>query len=479
MNCWENKEKSYGSRARMLLRGPKGRDGEKGADGLPGSDGYSPAVDIESIENGTRVTITDANGSKSFDVMDANDEINVRQNKIDNISVSDIADSVRQSVIFSFWAQDDCDSREIIKVGVETTAEIAEGTSTTVRFALYSLTDNGDGTGILTLEKVLGDAEAADGEAMLTIDGGYVTDSAKPVLVACAESAIIPFLSSSGTSIGGLPYFDDADYFGNSEGAQIVCGTDQHTLQYPGYYVEYKAATSISVEDFANEITATVETLETRADDMDDKTDTIAEELAQLRADFEYVEISVTSFSVSPSVAEAGIYYQNPVVSWRLNKAPATLTLSYGDTTVELEAAASGQYTVAGGFNATTTFTLTATDERSVTKTKTATMNFYTAIYYGMAALPEAVNATFVQSLPNKVLSNQKNRSFTVSGGEGLYFWYVYQTYYGKSRFNIGGFDYELEPTTLLLLANGRMQNHYVYRSENPIPDTVSITVKD
>lgn len=38
-------------------------------DGQPGKDGISPSVQTQSIENGTRVTVTDADGAKSFDVM--------------------------------------------------------------------------------------------------------------------------------------------------------------------------------------------------------------------------------------------------------------------------------------------------------------------------------------------------------------------------------------------------------------------------
>ena len=41
--------------------------------GPPGADGFSPTVSTESIENGTRVTITDKDGPKSFDVMNGKD----------------------------------------------------------------------------------------------------------------------------------------------------------------------------------------------------------------------------------------------------------------------------------------------------------------------------------------------------------------------------------------------------------------------
>ena len=42
----------------------------KGEDGKDGQDGFSPIVDVEEIEGGHRVTITDAVGDHVFDVMD-------------------------------------------------------------------------------------------------------------------------------------------------------------------------------------------------------------------------------------------------------------------------------------------------------------------------------------------------------------------------------------------------------------------------
>lgn len=53
-----------------LPSGPAGKDGEDGAPGLPGQDGFSPTVQTEPIEGGTKVTITDATGPKEFEVMD-------------------------------------------------------------------------------------------------------------------------------------------------------------------------------------------------------------------------------------------------------------------------------------------------------------------------------------------------------------------------------------------------------------------------
>lgn len=50
--------------------GKDGKDGKNGLNGLNGTDGFSPKVLVEEIEGGHKITITDKDGEKSFDVMD-------------------------------------------------------------------------------------------------------------------------------------------------------------------------------------------------------------------------------------------------------------------------------------------------------------------------------------------------------------------------------------------------------------------------
>lgn len=50
--------------------GPQGETGEQGPQGATGADGFSPSITVTDITGGHRVTVTDAGGAKSFDVMD-------------------------------------------------------------------------------------------------------------------------------------------------------------------------------------------------------------------------------------------------------------------------------------------------------------------------------------------------------------------------------------------------------------------------
>lgn len=59
-----------GPEGRQGVQGEPGSDGQAGKDGDPGQDGFSPTVTVTDITGGHRVTITDATGAKSIDVMD-------------------------------------------------------------------------------------------------------------------------------------------------------------------------------------------------------------------------------------------------------------------------------------------------------------------------------------------------------------------------------------------------------------------------
>lgn len=55
--------------------GKDGVDGQDGKDGEDGTDGVSPIITVDDIDGGHRVTITDADGTKTFDVMDGKSKI--------------------------------------------------------------------------------------------------------------------------------------------------------------------------------------------------------------------------------------------------------------------------------------------------------------------------------------------------------------------------------------------------------------------
>lgn len=62
-----------GTQGATGLQGPKGETGAAGPAGKNGADGVSPTVTTQAISGGTRVTITDKTGAKTFDVLNGKD----------------------------------------------------------------------------------------------------------------------------------------------------------------------------------------------------------------------------------------------------------------------------------------------------------------------------------------------------------------------------------------------------------------------
>lgn len=76
-----------GSQTVKILNGTNGQDGTNGTNGI---DGVSPTVSTAAITDGTRVTITDKDGAKSFDVMNGDDGTNGTDGVSPTVTVTDI-----------------------------------------------------------------------------------------------------------------------------------------------------------------------------------------------------------------------------------------------------------------------------------------------------------------------------------------------------------------------------------------------------
>ena len=199
-------------------------------------------------------------------------------------------------------------------------------------------------------------------------------------------------------------------------------------------------------------------------------------ELEKDIADLKYKPIEITAFAHDLPTQELGAVVRTVTLAWALSKAAVSLTLDGAAVDPALT-----EKTLTGlEIAKTRSFTLVATDEREATVSKTTSLSFYNGIYYGAAAAPAAIDSAFVLGLGNKVLTGQKNRTVKITGGEGLYAWYAYPKWLGKSLFNIGGFDYEWDLETISFKNSlGYTEEYYVYRSGQYAPASLSVTVKD
>lgn len=207
-------------------------------------------------------------------------------------------------------------------------------------------------------------------------------------------------------------------------------------------------------------------------DDVADRLETLEDQMADLL----YTAIAISSFGHNAGTKEMGDTLTGVTLTWATNKAPTALTLD-GEA---LDVALTSKALTGLSITANKTWTLKATDEREAEATKTTTVSFQNGIYYGAKAVPETIDSAFIMGLGKKELSGTKNRSVSVTGGDGLYFWYAYPKRLGTSLFNIGGFDYEYELETVSFTNSfGYTEDYYVYRSGQYAPASLSVTVKN
>lgn len=194
--------------------------------------------------------------------------------------------------------------------------------------------------------------------------------------------------------------------------------------------------------------------------------------------DLIYEEITITSFSASPSIAEIGSTVSSVVLSWSVNKTPKALTLD-GSTI----GANNSSKTVTGTFTTNKSWKLKATDERGATAEKTASLSFLNGIYYGVSDEPNTYDSAFlldgIDRGLKKTLRNSKLTSFSESAGGDEYIYYCLPKRMGTCSFKVGGFDggFTLVDTIAFTNAFGYSEDYFIYRSDNTGLGQTSVTV--
>ena len=130
------------------------------------------------------------------------------------------------------------------------------------------------------------------------------------------------------------------------------------------------------------------------------------------------------------------------------------------------------------GVTATTTYTLIATSNNGIQKSKTATITFANGIYYGKSTT-STYNSTLISGL-TKQLSNSKNRTITVNAGTGEYIFYCVPSRLGACNFNVGGFDGGFSKVATINFTNSDnyAENYDIYKSDNANLGNTNVTIK-
>lgn len=180
--------------------------------------------------------------------------------------------------------------------------------------------------------------------------------------------------------------------------------------------------------------------------------------------DLAYTPIAINSFSNSVNTAEMGSTVTDVTLSWTLNKEPVSQKLD----SETLDAALRTKQFTDQEIKTDKSWTLSATDERSKTVTKTTKITFLNGVYWGVAESRDAFDSAFILSL-SKALQATRSKTFTVDSEAGKHIYYAIPSRYGTPNFNVGGFDGGFEKAAMVEFTNasGYMENYDVYKSTN------------
>lgn len=191
-------------------------------------------------------------------------------------------------------------------------------------------------------------------------------------------------------------------------------------------------------------------------------------------ADILYEPITIKSFTNNVNTKEIGSYVKSIALNWSFNKTPKTVKLDGEGMLPEF----TGYSKTGLNITTNTTFTLEATDERDAVATKTTSISFLNGVYYGVSAVPAALDSAFVLTLTKELRSNKKP-SFSVNAGAGQYIYYCVPKRFGTCVFTVGGFTggFSLAGTISFKNASGYTEDYYIYRSDNANLGSTSVTV--
>lgn len=180
--------------------------------------------------------------------------------------------------------------------------------------------------------------------------------------------------------------------------------------------------------------------------------------------DLNYKPIAINSFANNRNTVEMGSTIADVTLNWSYSKTPKSAKLDNETLDVSLTSKAlTGQ-----SITTNKTWTLSATDERDKTVTKTTAITFVNGVYWGVAENASSFDSAFILKL-QKGLQASKGKTFTVNAAASQHIYYAVPTRYGACAFNVGGFDggFTKAGTIEFTNASGYKESYDIYKSDN------------
>ena len=181
---------------------------------------------------------------------------------------------------------------------------------------------------------------------------------------------------------------------------------------------------------------------------------------------------NISALSVEPNIAQMGST-ASPKLTW--NYTHSTIKSQTINSAVVEATLRTKTFT---GVTATTTYTLAATSNSDVQKSKSATITFANGVYYGKSTT-STYDSALISGL-TKQLSNSKGRTITVNAGAGEYIFYCIPSRLGTCSFNVGGFDggFTKVATVNFTNSDNYKENYDIYKSDNANLGNTNVTIK-
>lgn len=190
-----------------------------------------------------------------------------------------------------------------------------------------------------------------------------------------------------------------------------------------------------------------------------------------------YDAMAINSFTATPSTAERGSTVADVTLAWTTNKTPKELTLDGAAQDV----ASKGATLTGANVKANKTYTLAATDARDAKATKTAGISFLDKRHFFVAGDldADAMTDAVINAAAGELATN-RNKSFTVTAGDGQHIYYAIPASFGTPRFFVGGFEggFSLLKTFDHVNASGATVSYAVWKSTNAGLGATTVEVK-
>lgn len=189
-----------------------------------------------------------------------------------------------------------------------------------------------------------------------------------------------------------------------------------------------------------------------------------SDEYKKIVDDLNYKPITINSFTNNKSTLEMGATLTEINLTWSFNKTPKSAKLD----AEALDVSATSKALTGLNITSNKTWTLSATDERDKTVTKTTAVTFLNGVYWGVAAAASEFTSDFILKL-TKALQGSRAKTFTVNAAAGQHIYYAAPTRYGACGFNVGGFDggFSKVGTIQFTNASGYTESYDIYMSDN------------